>query len=329
MLNQNLKLNTKIFNTDIEKKSTRLGFGEGLLVAAIENDKIVGLSADLVESTKMNLFAEKFPNRYIEVGIAEQNMASVASGMASMGKIPFVSSYAIFNPGRNWEQIRTTICYNNMPVKIVSSHSGLSIGPDGGSHQCLEDIAITRVLPNIVVISPCDEIEAKKATIACAKTNNPTYLRCARNDTPIITTNDTPFEIGKAQIYYKPEVGLAQVGVITTGPVLYNALIAAKNLETEGIKIKVMNLSTIKPLDKEAVIALAKETKNIVTIEDHQVIGGMGSAIAECLSENYPTRIKFIGIKDQFGQSGKPDELAKYYNIDTDSIIYVIKKSLK
>lgn len=327
MLNQNLKLNTKIFNNDVERKSTRLGFGEGLLEAAIKNDKIVGLSADLVESTKMNIFAEKFPNRYIEVGIAEQNMASIASGMAAMGKIPFIASYAIFNPGRNWEQIRTTICYNNQPVKIISSHSGLSVGPDGGSHQCLEDIAITRVLPNMVVISPCDEIEAKKATLACSKTNNPTYLRCARNDTPIITTNETPFEIGKAQIYYEPEVGLAQVGIIATGPVLYNAIMAAKKLEDEGIKVKVMNLSTIKPLDKNAIISLARETKNIITIEDHQIIGGMGSAVAECLSEKHPTHVKFIGINDQFGQSGTPDELAKYYKIDIDSIIDIVKKN--
>jgi transketolase len=326
MLNQNLKLNTKIFNTDVEKKSTRLGFGEGLLKAAIENDNIVGLCADLVESTKMNLFAEKFPNRYIEVGIAEQNMASVASGMASMGKIPFIASYAIFNPGRNWEQIRTTICYNNEPVKIVSSHSGLSIGPDGGSHQCLEDIAITRVLPNMVVISPCDEIEAKKATVACAKTDDPTYLRCARNDTPIITTDETPFEIGKAQIVFQPESGIAQLGIIATGPILYNALMAAKIMENEGIKIKVMNLSTIKPLDTDAIIMIAKETKNIVTVEDHQIVGGMGSAIAECLSENYPTHIEFMGIKDQFGQSGTPSELANYYKIDTESIIETIRK---
>jgi transketolase len=329
MLNQNLKLNTKIFNTDVEKKSTRLGFGEGLLEASIKDDKIVGLCADLVESTKMNIFAEKFPNRYVEVGIAEQNMAGVASGMASMGKIPFMSSYAIFNPGRNWEQIRTTICYNNQPVKIVSSHSGLSVGPDGGSHQCLEDIALTRVLPNMVVISPCDKNEAKKATIACAKTINPTYLRCARNDTPIITTDETPFEIGKAQIVFQPESGIAQLGIIATGPILYNAIMAAKIMENEGFKIKVMNLSTIKPLDKDAVISLAKETKNIITVEDHQIAGGMGSAVSECLSENYPTHIKFIGIKDQFGQSGSPEELAKHYKIDIDSIVDAIKKNLK
>jgi len=329
MLNQSLKLNTKIFNRDVDKKSTRQGFGEGLLQAGIENENIVGLCADLLDSTKMNIFANKYPNRYIQVGIAEQNMASVASGMAAMGKIPFIASYAIFSPGRNWEQIRTTICYNNQPVKIISSHSGLSVGPDGGSHQSLEDIAITRVLPNMVVISPCDLIEAKKATMASSKTENPTYLRFARNDTPIITTNETPFEIGKAQIVFHPEVGLAQIGIIATGPVLYNAIIAAKKLEEDGIKTKVMNLSTIKPLDKNSIISLAKEAKKIITIEDHQIAGGMGSAVAECLAEHYPTQIEFLGVKDLFGQSGTPEELYKNYQIDEASILASVEKLLK
>jgi len=329
MLNQNLKLNTKIFNESVEKVSTRQGFGEGLLKAGEDDENVVALCADLTESTKTNMFAEKFPERFIQVGVAEQNLASTASGMASMGKIPFISSYAIFNPGRNWKQIRTTICYNNQPVKIIGSHSGLSVGPDGGSHQMLEDIALTRVLPNMVVISPCDAIEAKKAVMACAKTKDPTYIRLARNNTPIITTEETPFEIGKAQIVFVPEVGLAHVGIIATGPILYNALMVAKSLEKEGIKVKVMNLSTIKPLDIEAVVALAKETKNIVTVEDHQIIGGMGSAVAECLSEFYPTKIEFVGIKDKFGQSGTPEELAKHYEIDTPSIIEKVQKILK
>ncbi|HAE36888.1 MAG: Transketolase, central region [Candidatus Nomurabacteria bacterium GW2011_GWF2_35_66] len=329
MLNQKLKLNTKIFNSDVEKKSTRLGFGEGLLIAGTQNENIVGLCADLVESTKMNLFADKFPDRFIELGIAEQNLASVASGMASMGKIPFIASYAIYSPGRNWEQIRTTICFNGEPVKIIGTHAGLSVGPDGGSHQCLEDIALTRVLPNMVVISPCDAIEAKKATIVMSKTKSPTYLRCARNDTPIITTEETPFEIGKAQIVFQPENGLAQLGIIATGPSVYNALIVAKNLESEGIKVKVMNLSTIKPLDSDAIMALAKETKKIVTVEDHQIAGGMGGAVAECLAQNYPTRIEFVGVKDKFGQSGIPEELAKYYEIDQEAILRAVRKILK
>ncbi len=329
MLNPNLKLNTKVLNQDVEKKSTRQGFGEGLLLAGNMNEKIVGLCADLKEPTKMHLFADKFPERYLEIGIGEQNMASVASGMASMDLIPFMASFAVFNPGRNWEQIRTTICYNNQPVKIISSHSGIAVGEDGGSHQGLEDIALMRVLPNMEVVSPCDAIEAKKATIAISKTKTPSYLRCTRNDTPIITTEDTPFEIGKSQIIYIPDNGLAQVGIIATGPSVYNALIAAKRLGEEGIKVKVMNLSTIKPLDTESVITLAKETKRIITVEDHQIAGGMGSAVAEYLSENYPVKIKFIGIKDKFGQSGKPNELEKIYNIDIDTIVDEVKKIIR
>ena len=329
MLNQSLKLNTKIFNDVVEKNSTRQGFGEGLLKAGIENENVVALCADLTDSVKVNIFADKFPNRFVQVGIAEQNMASVASGMASMGKIPFIASYAIFNPGRNWEQIRTTICYNNQPVKIIGSHAGLSVGPDGGSHQALEDIALTRVLPNMVVISPCDYIEAKKATVACAKTIDPTYIRLARNDTPIITTEDTSFEIGKAQIVFVPEIGLAHVGIIATGPILYKAIMAAHALEKKGIKIKVMNLSTIKPLDVDAVIALAKETKAIITVEDHQIAGGMGSAVAECLAQNYTVPIEFVGVRNKFGQSGTPSELEKHYNINTPDIIEKVEKILK
>jgi len=340
MLNQNLKLNTKVYNDDpegkgtsywagVEKIPTRQGFGEGLLKAGIENENIVALCADLTESTKTNLFADKFPDRFIQVGVAEQNLPSVASGMAAMGKIPFITSYAMFNPGRNWEQIRTTVCYNNQPVKIIGSHSGLSVGPDGGSHQALEDIAITRVIPNLVVISPCDAIEAKKATIACSRTKDPTYIRLARNNTPIITTEETPFEIGKSQIVFVPEVGLAHVGIITTGPILYKALIAARDLEKKGIKVKVMNLSTIKPLDTEAVIALAQETKAIVTVEDHQIAGGMGSAIAECVVQNYIVPIEFVGINDKFGQSGTPSELEKHYKIEIVDIIEKVEKVIK
>lgn len=329
MLNHELKLNTKIFNDDVEKNFTRQGFGEGLLKAGENNENIVALCADLTESTKVNLFAEKFPERFIQVGVAEQNLASVASGIAAIGKIPFIASYAIFNPGRNWEQIRTTICYNNQPVKIAGSHSGLSVGPDGGSHQMLEDIALTRVIPNMVVISPCDAIEAKKATIECSKTKDPTYIRLTRNSTPIITTGETPFEIGKAQIVFVPEAGLAHVGIIATGPILYKAMMAAHELEKSGVKVKVMNLSTIKPLDVDAVVALAKETKKIVTVEDHQIAGGLGSAIAECLAQNFNVPIEFVGIKDKFGQSGTPLELEKHYEIDTQNIIDKVQKIIK
>ncbi len=329
MLNQNLKLNTKIFNNDVILKSTRSGFGDGLLFAGGNDDRIVALTADLTESTKMNLFAERFPDRFFNVGIAEQNLAGVASGLAIRNKIPFIASFGIFTPGRNWEQIRTNICYNNRPVKIAGTHTGLSASSDGGSHQALEDIAITRVLPNMTVIVPCDYLESKKATISISQNDNPTYLRLTRNDTPIITTEETPFEIGKAQIVFTPEHGLAQIGIIASGPILYRAIIAAKELEERGIKVKVMNLSTIKPLDEKAIIELAKETKKIITCEEHQIAGGVGSAVAECLSKNYPTHIEMVGIDNKFGQSGTTEELYKYYGLEKENIIKAVEKLTK
>ncbi|MEI8174674.1 MAG: transketolase C-terminal domain-containing protein [bacterium] len=329
MLNPNLKLNSKIFNNDVEQAPIRKGFGEGLLKAGEIDKNVVALCADLTESTQMNFFKEKFPERFIEMGVAEQNLVTVASGMSAMGKIPFCSSYAMFNPGRNWEQIRTTIAYNDRKVIVVGSHSGVSVGPDGGTHQALEDIALMRVIPNMDVVSPCDSIEAKKATLALAKSNNPAYLRLAREKTPIITTEETPFTLGKAEIFWMPDVGLAQVGIIVTGGLTHRALIVAKELEGEGIKTKVMNLSSIKMIDVDAIVALAKETKRIVTIEEHQIAGGMGSAVAEVLAQNYPVAIEFVGVKDKFGQSGTPDELIEHYGMGKKSIKEAIKKVLK
>ena len=276
----------------------------------------------------MNLFAEKFPERFVQVGVAEQNLVTTGSGTAAMGKIPFCASYAIFSPGRNWEQIRTTIAYNDRPVKIVGSHAGVSVGADGGSHQALEDIALMRVLPNMEVFSPCDIFEAKRITLVIAKTKKPSYIRLNREKTSVVTTEETPFEIKKAQIYWLPDIGLAQVGIIATGTVVYNAIIAAKELEAEGVKTKVMNLASIKPIDVEAIVALAKETKKIVTIEEHQIAGGMGSAVAEVLAQNYPVPIEFIGVRDDFGQSGTSEELLKHYGMDKDSIKEVVKKIL-
>lgn len=330
MLNKKQKLNPKIFDEDIELKAIRTGFGEGLLQAGEENENVVGLCADLTDSTKMNLFAEKFSERFIQVGVAEQNLASVASGMAAMGKIPFISSYAMFSPGRNWEQIRTTICYNDVPVKIAGSHAGVSVGPDGGTHQAIEDIAITRVIPNIVVISPCDAIQAKKATIACAKTKEPTYLRLAREDTPIITTEDTPFEIGKAEVYFDSMDKEIDVAIIATGSLLLKALKVAKKLEKdEKIKICVINLHTIKPLDEEIILNAAKDSGAIVTVEEHQIAGGMGSAVAELLARENPTPIEFVGVNNRFGQSGKPEELIEHYGMGESAIIKAVKKVLK
>jgi transketolase len=235
----------------------------------------------------------------------------------------------MFSPGRNWEQIRTTIAYNDRPVKIVGSHSGISVGPDGGTHQALEDIALMRVMPNMDVISPCDAIEAKKATMAIAKTNKPAYLRLVREKTPIITTDETPFNLNKAQIYWIPDAGIAQVGIIVTGGLMYKALLAAKELEAEGVKTKVMNLATIKPIDVDAVVALAKECKAIVTVEEHQVMGGMGSAVAETLAQNFPVPVEFLGIQNKFGQSGTPEELIEHYGMGKNSIKEAVKKILK
>jgi len=327
MLNKDLKLNKDLLEDNVEQVPIRQGFGEGLLKAGEDNLQVVGLCADLTESTKMNLFRDRFPNRFIQLGVAEQNLASVASGMSAMGKIPFISSYAMFSPGRNWEQIRTTICYNNRPVKIAGSHAGVSVGPDGGSHQAIEDIAITRVIPNMVVISPCDAIEAKKATEASVYTGTPVYIRLAREKTPIMTTEKTPFKIGKAQTFW--ESRNPEVGIIATGALVHKALLSASELMKKGIEVEVLNLSTIKPLDKEAIIKLAKKAKRIVTVEEHQIHGGMGSAVAECLAQNLPTPIEFIGVDDQFGQSGTPEELIKHYGLDERAIIKAVNKILK
>src|ERR1035437_539841 len=334
MLNSNIKLNSKIFDADVEQVPIRKGFGEGLLAAAEADERVVGLCADLTESTQMIFFKEKFPERFVEIGVAEQNLAGVASGMAAMGKIPFITSYAMFSPGRNWEQIRTTIAYNNRPVKIAGSHAGISVGPDGGTHQAIEDIALTRVIPRMVVISPCDAIEAKKATIAAAKTNTPVYIRLARNNTPVITSEMTPFEIGKAQVYFEPSttedsaVKKTDAGIVATGALVHKALCVARDLEKKGIAAKVINLATIKPLDIEALWKLAQETGAIVTVEEHQIAGGMGSAVAECLASHFPVPMEFVGVKDLFGQSGKPDELIEIYEMGEKHIMAAVNKVL-
>ncbi len=326
-MSKNIYLNPKIFDvpSKIKRASIRQGFGEGLLMAADNDKNIVALCADLTDSTKMDMFKNEYPERFFEVGIAEQSMASVASGMAAMGKVPFMSSYAMFSPGRNWEQIRTTICYNNVPVKIAGSHAGVSVGPDGGTHQAIEDIALTRVIPRMVVLSPCDALEAWKATLAAAQTDEPTYIRLSREDTPIITTDDTPFEIGRAEIFFRPE-GDADVGVIVSGHLVYNVLRAAKELDEEGLRVRVMNLSTIKPLDVKSVVELAKETGKIVTVEEHQIAGGMGSTVAETLAEFYPVPMRFVGIRDTFGQSGESEELLAHHGMDIESLKKVIRE---
>lgn len=339
MLNPDLKLNSELLTADeskIEQVPIRKGFGAGLLAAAEKDKRVVGLCADLTESTQMNLFKEKFPNRFIEIGVAEQNMASVASGMAAMGKIPAISSYAMFNPGRNWEQIRTTICYNDQKVVIAGSHAGVSVGPDGGSHQAIEDIAITRVIPNMTVFSPCDAIEARKITeLSLSDTvKTPTYIRLAREKTPVITTEETIVNadnLFKGQIVFLPESGKkVDIGIIATGSLVYNAIQTAKELESEGLAVKVLYIRSIKPLDNEAVCALAEEAGAIVTVEEHQIIGGFGSAISESISRlgKVQVPIEFIGIDDKFGQSGTPKELIDFYGMGLRHIKEAAKKAI-
>ncbi|MEI8249444.1 MAG: transketolase C-terminal domain-containing protein [Candidatus Taylorbacteria bacterium] len=326
MINPSQKLNPKIFETDVEQIPIRKGFGEGLLKAAEMNTQVVGLCADLTDSTMMTGFKQRFPGRFIEMGIAEQNLATVASGMAAMGKIPFITSYAMFSPGRNWEQIRTTIAYNNVPVKIAGSHAGVSVGPDGGTHQAIEDIALMRVIPRMVVISPCDAIEARKATIAASQTPDPTYIRLAREKTPIITTEETPFTIGKAEVMFKSQGSNFNVGIIATGALLHKTLKVAQKLEAEGKSVIVLNMATIKPLDVDAVIQLTGQTGALVTVEEHQIIGGLGSAVAECVAMNNPVPIEYVGIKDVFGQSGTPDELIEHYGMGEKDIYAAVQK---
>lgn len=317
-------LNPKILDKDVEQVPIRKGYGEGLLAAGEADERVVALCADLTESTQTHLFAQKFPKRFIEIGVAEQNLASVASGMAAMGKIPFITSYAMFSPGRNWEQIRTTICYNDRPVKIIGSHAGISVGPDGGTHQAIEDLAITRVIPNLVVISPCDSVEAKKATIAAAKNNKPVYIRLGREKTPVMTTAQTPFEIGKAQVFY--ESTKPDVAIVATGALVHKAILVANELGKEGIGVNVVNLATIKPLDEETIIDQAKKAGAVVTVEEHQIRGGMGSAVAECLAKSHPVPIEFVGVNDKFGQSGTPDQLIEHYGMGVDAITKAVKK---
>jgi len=319
-------LNPNILSENVEQVPTRNGLGDGLKEAGEQDERIVALCADLTDSTRVGDFARAFPERFIEMGIAEQSMASVASGMAAMGKIPFIASYAMFSPGRSWEQVRTTIAYNDANVKIIGAHAGVSVGPDGATHQAIEDIAIMRVIPRMTVIVPCDVNEAKRATLAAAKHDGPVYLRFGREKTPVVTSLGTSFEIGKADIYVRRDpTHQRKVGIIGTGIVLHNAILAAKMLDEQNIGASVMNLATIKPLDEEAVLAFAEEHDVLVTVEEHQVAGGLGSVIAEYLSEVRPTRIARIGVHDRFGQSGQPEELIAYYGMDAKSIVAAAK----
>lgn len=309
-------LNPEALSGDVEQEPTRAGFGRGLKAAGQAKKNVVALCADLTESTQMHLFKEAFPTRFIEIGVAEQNLVTVASGLARAGKIPFTSSYAAFSPGRNWEQIRTTIALNDQPVKIVGSHAGISVGPDGATHQMLEDIALMRVLPNMVVIAPGDSLEAEKATRAIATNGKPSYLRLAREKTPIFSTLESPFEIGKAYIVRSGH----DITLLGTGTMTYQLLVAAQLLAEDGIEAEVLHAPTIKPLDEETILASIKKTGRALTAEEAQINGGFGGAVAELLGEKLPTPLQRIGMMDRFGESGSPDELLKHFGLDAESI---------
>ncbi len=327
MINKKAKPSSKIYKKDIEMVPTRNGYGEGLVAAGEKDENIVVLCADLTESTRSQAFKDKFPDRFIEIGVAEQLLATVAAGMAVYGKIPFICSYAVFSPGRNWEQIRTTTALNDVPVKIGGAHAGISVGPDGATHQALEDIALMRVIPNMIVVVPADSIETKKAVVEAAKNKKPTYIRFAREKTPVFTTDDSPFKIGRAEILWENKD--PQVAIIACGPLVYEALLAAKKLWNSKIASIVINSHTIKPIDERLIIRAARTTGAVVTVEEHQVNGGMGSAISEVLAKNFPVPIEFVGMPDSFGESGKPDELLKKYGMKAKDIVEASKRVIR
>lgn len=315
-------LNPNLFELGVEKSPNRNGYGDGLRDAGKEDERVVALCADLTTSTKTNLFAELYPHRFVQMGIGEQSMASVASGMAAMGKIPFIASYAMFSPGRSWEQVRTTIAYNGSNVKIIGAHSGISVGPDGATHQAIEDMAIMRVIPRMVVIAPCDAEEAYRATRAAATYVGPVYMRLAREETPVITTKGTSFEIGKGEVYLTRDAKHSvKVGIVSTGTILYHALVAGKALNERGIGTSVLHMATVKPLDTTLLTSFAQDHDVIVTVEEHQRIGGLGSAVCEHISLMHPKPVLRLGVDDRFGQSGTPDELLTHYRIHHTTIV--------
>lgn len=325
MINKKAYLNPKLFDKDVEQIPNRHGFGDALVELGRANPNVYSLTADLAESTRAHLFAKEFPNRFVEIGIAEQNLVGVAAGLAKIEKIPFVSDYATFCPGRSWDQVRVSVCYSQQNVKIAGAHTGISVGPDGATHQALEDIAIMRCLPLMTVVVPCDYEEAKKTTHAAAEMVGPFYFRFAREKTPVITTKKTPFKVGRAEIFREGK----DVSIIACGPLLYEALVAAEVLKKEGIDAEVINNHTIKPIDTKTLVASAKKTGCVVTVEEHQVMGGAGSAVAECLVKNFPVPMEFVGMQDSFGESGEPNELLAKYHMKSRDIISAVKKVIK
>jgi transketolase len=326
MLNPKLHLNQELFHEDVKIKSGRDGFGEGLLETGAKNPNVVALCADLTSSTRTDLFAKKFPKRFIQTGIAEQNMIGVATGMALTGKIPFAISHAIFNPSRCWDQIRVSVCLSNVNVKIVGTHSGFSNGPDGAVAESLEDLALMRVLPNMIVVQPSDAVETYKAVIAAAEYKGPLYLRVSKEETPLLTTEETPFEIGKAYVLVEGK----DLTLISSGPITYETLLAARDLKVRyKIDVEVISCPTIKPLDEETILESVKKTGKVVTVEEHQIIGGLGSAVAELVSEKFPVKIKRIGMKNTFGESGTYQELKDKYGLSHHNIVEEVNTFLK
>lgn len=308
----------------LEERAIRDGFGDGMIVLGKGNDKVVGLTADLAESTRLDRFAQNHPERFFEVGVAEQNLVGIAAGLAREGFIPFATSYAVFSPGRTLDQIRLSVCYSKNNVKIVGCHAGLSVGPDGATHQALEDVAIMRTLPEMTVVVPCDAVQSKQATLALAAHRGPAYLRLGREKVPTITTERTPFEIGKALNLTHG----TDVTVIANGPLVFPAIQAAHQLSGK-ISVRVINLHTVKPLDHTALLLAARETGAIVTAEDHQIYGGLGSAVAEFLSAHHPVPVIPVGVKDQFGESGTAAELMERFGLTSDAIVEAIRMAME
>lgn len=327
MINKDAQLNPELFSETVEQKPTRDGFGHGVVLLGKENPNVVVLCADLAESTRAEWFQKEFPDRYIELGVAEQNLATVASGMAAAGKIPFIASYAAFSPGRSYEQVRTTIALNEQPVKIAGMHAGISVGPDGATHQMLEDVGLMRMLPHMTVLVPGDAIEAEKATVAAGKLSGPVYIRYGRAQTPTFTTKETPFEIGKALILWKSPS--PRVCILSTGSLSHRALKVARALDAEGIGSSVVHVATVKPLDRETILEVASGLELVVTVEEHQVHGGFGSAIAEFLSAEMPKRVLFFGVHDRFGQSGETEELYEEYGLSVSHMIEKIRGAIE
>lgn len=305
----------------MNKIPMRDGYGKALLKLIGNGKPVVALDADVAKSTRTVWVRDQYPEHFLDMGIAEQDMVGTASGLALGGIIPFASTYGVFLAGRAWDQIRTTVCYNNLNVKLAGAHAGISVGPDGATHQALEDVALMRVLPNMTVVVPCDAVETEKATLALAEREGPCYIRFGREAVPVITDEDSPFEIGKANVLRDGKDAV----LFANGAMVYEGLEAAKQLAGEGIDLMVVNLHTVKPLDQEAVVAAAQKTGRVITAEEHQAAGGMGSAVAECLAQNYPVPMRILGMQDGFGESGAPDELMKRYGFSSDAIYQAVK----